>query len=363
MAAMPECSLIRINGTILVLLMSGITMLLKIFQNKLFLYLGEHGPELDYIIGTTITDLTNLKNSASSTQLSPAMITKVIVGWNYLDAIFNFMFSISLFTNTTDYRYNYNVVKGIINVLGGIELFVFSYNPPLNAALKLKDGIALAGTAFAIGTAGDVICASIDFQKYYKEYNFPGWLDEQIKAYKYALAHDLDTKQLVKDIRNRCKAYINADPIKAHSITRLLNQQFSNKSDNQDSIDRLTLNLETVNSKNKIRDQWIQEQVEEAYKKNRTFLGVKIISMVGMTLLAVAGFLENTSNNPNNNAYSTTLTFGLALTTFVGCYYSLMNSQRLANQVGEMYHRFFPAQNEITLIELEEIRTETPNLN
>lgn len=344
-------------------------MRLKIFKNKIFLFLGEHGAELDYIVGTTITDLTNLKNRASATQLSSATITKLIVGWNYLDAIFNLMFATSLFTNRSDYRYKYNVVKGIINVFEGVELFVFSYNPPLNAALKFNGDIALAGTAFAVGMVADVICASIDFHKIYRESYFQGWLDEKLKAYKYALAHDLDTKELVKDIRIRCKAYINGDLIKANSVTKLLKNKLTSNNENPPSIDELTEHLEIVNKKNKVKDQWIQEQLEEAYKKNRTFLGIKVISMVGMILLAIAGFLENTnenhsnnsstnSTNSNNDSYPTILTFGLALTTFVGCYYFLINAERLTNQVGKAYHRFFPAKNDIKIIELAEIHSE-----
>ena len=334
-------------------------MLLKVFKNKVFLYFGEHGPELDYIVGTTITDLTNLKNSASSTQLSPATITKIIVGWNYLDAIFNFMFATSLFADTRDYRYRYNVVKGILNVLEGIELFVFSYNPPLNAALKLKGGIALAGTAFAIGMVADVVCAAIDFQKIYRESYFPTWLEEKLKAYQYALANDLDTKELIKEIRTRCKAHINGNPIEANLITNLVKNQLISTTQNPPPIEALTHNLDSVNTKNKIKDQWMQEQLEEAYKKNRTYLGVKIISMVGMILLAVSGFLENA--NDNQDSYPILLTFGLALTTFVGCYYFLVNAERCTNQVTTLYHRFFPAKkSDNNVVELEEIHSEPP---
>ncbi|KTD31157.1 hypothetical protein Lmor_2764 [Legionella moravica] len=332
-------------------------MLSKIFKNRIFLYFGEHGPELDYIVGTTITDLTNLKNSASNTQLSPATITKIIVGWNYLDAIFNFMFATSLFADTTDYRYRYNVVKGIINVFEGIELFVFSYNPPLNSALNLEGGIALAGTAFALGMVADVVCASLDFHKIYRESCFPTWLEEQLKAYQYAVAHGFDTKELIKKIRTRCKAHINGNPFVANVISNVLKNQLLTDPENPLSIIDLTHNLDSVETKHKIKDQWMQEQLEEAYKRNRTFLGVKITSMIGMILLAVSGFLENASDN--KDSYPILLTFGLALTTFVGCYYSLVNAERLVNQASTMYHRFFPvSKNETNVVELEEIRSE-----
>lgn len=345
-------------------------MLLKLFKNKVFLYFGEHGPELDYVIGQTITDLTNLKNSASGTQLSSKAITAVVVGWNYLDAVFDLMFAVSLFTNTSDYRYKQNIVKGVINVLEGVELFVLSYNPPLNAALGLRGDIALAGTAFALGMVGDLVIASIDFHTILKENNFPGWLDEQIKAYKYALAHGLETKDLVRDIRARCKAYIGGDPVKANAVNKLFKLKLSASTDKSPPIEELTKSLEVVTLKHVVRDQRIQDQLDETYRKSRTYLGIKITSMMGMALLAVAGLLDNSNNDSTNNStnnstndpYSGTLTTGLALTTLVACYYFLINVDRLSNQVSTIYHRFFPAKKEIQVVELEELPHQNPEM-
>ena len=314
-------------------------MVYTLFHNKFYLYLSEHGPEFNYIAGTLITDLTNLKDSPRYFQLSQPARIGIIVGWNYLDAVFDFLYAVSLFTNNTDYRHWSNKIKGIINILEGIELFLLSYNLPLNQALGLKEATSLAGISFVLAMVGDFVMASIDFHYVFKETQLMGWLIEKVKEYQFAQIHSLDTTQLVKDIRARCKTYVAGDVVKANTITQLLQHLLADDMEKGAPLELFIDKLVLVSNKHKDRDKCIQENMDQACKLNRTFLMMKTLSTAGMTLLAVAGFLDNATDE-----YSSTFATGLIITSVVGSYYFISNAERLTDTVGHAYNRFFPAK-------------------
>jgi hypothetical protein len=324
--------------------------LYKIAHNRVFLYLGEHGAELNYMLGTSITDLTNLKNGIRYIELSDLTKTVIIVGWNYLDAAYDFMFALSLLTNKDNYRARQNTIKGIINIVGGIELFVFSYNPPLTNTLGLADPTALAGISFALAMFCDLVAASIDFHSLKQETLFQSWLLEKIKEYQFTLLHNMDNKKCVKDIRARCRAYVNGDPAKATLIIQLMGKALAKEPNSEAQLELLTKKLNVVTSQQQERDQNIQEHLDQAYKANRTFLAMKTLSAVGMTLLAVVGFLDNATDD-----YPIVFATGLAVTTFVGSYYCITNAERLTNTVSSCYHQFFPVSKDIKSLELVKI--------
>ena len=116
----------------------------------------------------------------------PAQTTLgIALGWNYADSVYSITQGIRQILDEEDYRQTQNKIKGIVNIISGIEMFVFSYNPALTAALGLAGGAALASPAFALAMLCDLITATIDFYNAQKEVEFQGWLEERIKEINY----------------------------------------------------------------------------------------------------------------------------------------------------------------------------------
>ena len=83
-------------------------------------YAGNHGTEINYIIGTLITNLTNLRTQSEYLQLTAEQQEIIIVGWNYLDGIFSLMLAFHQLTDTKDYRRQDNRIKRILNLVAAL---------------------------------------------------------------------------------------------------------------------------------------------------------------------------------------------------------------------------------------------------
>lgn len=315
--------------------MRGKMMIWKFYKNGFYLYVAEHGPELNYIVGTIINTLTDkIRSNGSVIKLSPLALTGVTVSWNYIDAIYGNMLAINQFADWSNYHLKQNILKGVVTVLSGIQAFVFTYNPPLCRAIGLKRGTSLAGSSFALSTLFDLSNTSLDFYYAIKETYFKGWLDERISELNFSQGKGFDTKELIENMSSRCKAYVNNDPDRLSQIIQLLKLRVPDTV----SLELLIKDLDKVSIEHKERDLRIQNEVNSAYKTNRTTLCMKGISFVGMTLLAVSGFLEQSSDS-----FTATLTIGLALTTLVASDYCVKNIEIAQDTVGSIANRFFSA--------------------
>ena len=308
-------------------------MAFEFYKYRIYRYASDHGAEINYILGSALNDLTNLRHNAGEIRLSTKAIIGVTVSWNYLDGVYNFMLALGQFLDTSDYRYWTNVLKGLINVFSGVQLFIFSYNPPLNAALKLQGPIALAGSSFALAMFTDLICNSIDFYNATKKTYFSGWLEEKIKEYQYALKQKYDTKDLVKNIRARCIVYTNQDPAKLKKLNKLFNRLLKDSVKNKTILEALPKDLDKISDKKKERDRRIQYEVEQSYRINRTLIFIKAMSMFGMIFLAVSSFINSAKDI---TPHSVLLSMGLALTTLTASYYLITNCERLADTTGQL---------------------------
>lgn len=333
-------------------------MFLTLFKNDFFVYFAEHGSELDYIVGTILNDLTNrLKGSSSDIQLSDTAKTGVVIWWNYMDGLFDFMLALNQFTDTSNYRYRQNVIKGILNTVAAVQLYVFTYNPPLSKAMGMKGDTPLAGIVFAISTFTDFLCALFDFYNAYKETSILGWLDEKIKEVLFAHAKGHESKALVKDIRARSKAYVGKDLEKNNQLMTFFTEKFPNDTEHGFLFVKITSSLDTVRFKHRERDLDIQNEVNQVYRANRTSISMKGMSLTGMVLLAVASFVDLASNN-----YPIFMTLGLASTTLVASYYFILNAERIADKAGSMFHRFFQSNCSRTVTNEPKESLELPNL-
>lgn len=325
-----------------------------LFRNGIYTYLAEHGAELNYITGTIINDLTNkLRTSTEVVQLSATAIKGITIGWNYLDGIYDFMLGVKQLLDEKDYRQLQNKIKAFVNIFCGIQLYIFSYNPPLSNTIGDSTGTGFASPSFALATLCDLITASIDFHYILKDDLFLGWLEERVKEYNFALSKGYDTQQLIKNVRARIKVYVHGDLNKEASVRQIIN---SNVPAGAPEVpDPFTANLQECSKKHLERTHRIQGDLDVIYTRDRTYLIVKAVSLVGMTLLSVAHF-----TSPSAEVFNPVLVLGLATTTLAAAFYMLNNSEKLIDTIGALSFRFFSCvQTRVTNVQpIQNINTE-----
>lgn len=120
-------------------------------------------PEINYY-GFTLVNLLNAPgiNVISLAQATSEIVLPVV--WNYLDGACSVAVGLSQLLDEDDYRQGQLKVKGVLNILSGVQLFLLSYNPPLIAALGITGApTILAGASFALAMAVDLVCATMDY--------------------------------------------------------------------------------------------------------------------------------------------------------------------------------------------------------
>ncbi|OGT47034.1 MAG: hypothetical protein A3E83_04105 [Gammaproteobacteria bacterium RIFCSPHIGHO2_12_FULL_41_20] len=323
------------------------------------IYVVEYGTDWNYSIGTAINDA-----AAIPTVILPAQTTLgIALGWNYADSVYSITQGIRQILDEEDYRQTQNKIKGIVNIISGIEMFVFSYNPALTAALGLAGGAALASPAFALAMLCDLITATIDFYNAQKEVEFQGWLEERIKEINY-LEKRIETlrekimrpssnektdflndstlqtidylakeklrlidkrNQLIAVMQSRCRVY-------CHDTTVSTDEQTARATWVKQTLDGLTEKSISIDYQSKPTDidtrinNHVQSQLTKQYQESRNNLAMKALSFVGMTLLAVGTFV----------ACPPLLIVGLVVTSIVAAYYLYKNKERIAAKIKEI---------------------------
>lgn len=276
---------------------------------RFYRYLGTRGTEWNYTFGAPLSIYTQIQTAFQvSTPISPAAGLGISVGWNYLDGICDINQGLFQLFDEEDYRQSQNKVKGVINIISGLQSFLLSYNPVLTAAIGLSGGAALAPAAFAIALFADVVIAAIDFHNANKESEFEGWLDECAKniAYKQQRIKEFELKlkspcalgnnenryitakikvlnseieKIWQDIYARSRVHCNKTSrefipiLESHlTVTPEMKQQ-------------LTGNLQPDDLK---KDEEIQKRLTKNFNDNAFNLAFKAASFVGMALIALS---------------------------------------------------------------------------
>lgn len=339
----------------------------KSYSAEFASYLCEHGAEGNYVIGTTISDL-----SATSIITLPSNASLgVTIGWNYLDGAYAIMLGLHQLADEENYRQAQNKAKGLLNIISGVQMFAFSYNPALTAALGLTGGAALAAPAFALSMLCELVTASIDFYNASREVEFTGWLEERAKESDYLQQRirkldkkikkmqqqrdDDETmlllnkkhhvslqelinkktqlenkeKQLIESMQSRSRVYCHDKKVNADE--RDTRSQFIEK-----TLIKLTTPIvcdykTQPTTSDQFVDKKIQNTMKRQYNENLTNLIIKGISFVGMALLAVAPFV----------ACPPLLIIGLVVTSLVAAYYLHKNRERISAKLCEIKDTLF----------------------
>jgi len=265
--------------------------------------------------------------------LSSGASTGITLGWNYLDGLFDFFLAAKHFHDIKDYRRTQHKTQGILSVLCGVQLFVLSYNPLVTTYVGLDSETSLAASSFALAALLDLCVAILEFYNVKKEMEFQGWLDTQVKKLVYTIHHEHQQDELIRDIHSCATDYIATYP---NRLAQVKNTLTNNLPLDHPGVNHMINNLDVPTEAQTERSRQVQLQLNQTYKANRTNLTLKAASFVGMTLLAITRFLDDTSSSAN-----VTLVMGLALSTYVAAAYLAYNSDRLMNNIGHYSNRFF----------------------
>jgi hypothetical protein len=299
-------------------------------------YIGITGAEWNYAVGVPL-NYASLYSNAIPYNAGLG----ITLGWNYLDGVYSIGLGIFQLLDEEDYRQTQNKAKGLLNILSGVQLFLLSYNPALTAALGLTGGTALAAPAFALSMAFDLLTAAIDFYSIHQEMEFEGWLEERAKeiSYHQTRIEKLNAKIETLDIT---QDKLEIDYLQAKKRKIEINNQhikeaiYARSRVNQGSYDPvkkilrkygLGLNKDELKKEATTNDHAmnlkIQKQLNENYKQSRLNLMMKTASFIGMTLLAVSGFVS----------CPPLLITGLAITTLVAAYFIYKHRKTIINSI------------------------------
>ncbi len=286
--------------------------------NEMFAYFVRAGAEWNYAVGVPL----NYVASFSKAIPKPASLG-ISLGWNYLDAIYCIAQGMEQLCDETDYRQTENKIKGVANILSGVQMFLLSYNPALTCVLGLSGGAALIAPSFALSMGFDLVTAVIDYQHAQKEVTFEGWKKEREKEINF---YQSKIKKLEK-INSQDKK-IDLLKKKKEKVEGQINLRASFQNNNLTSLETEIKRIENMWDKNEDdrkklenlkQEKCIHEKLHENYQKQRTNLFVKTASFVGMTCLAVASCVS----------CPPLLMAGLAITVMVAAFYIYKNSDEI----------------------------------
>jgi len=236
---------------------------------RFYNYIGVSGAEWNYVVGAPANAV-----SSYSQLISPSASLGITFGWNYLDGLYAVGLGIIQLTDEDDYRTTRNQAKGLLNIVSGIQLFLFSYNPLLTSAIGLAGGAALAPSSFALTMLCDLITAAIDFSSAYKETIIDGWLDERKKEIQF-------NNDKLLELQNKLDKEKDPEEIKyLEAKCRILNRK------NDELNRKVLLRTRVKNNHGTAADiqenNAIQNQLEAEYRQARINLFFKAASFVGM---------------------------------------------------------------------------------
>lgn len=260
--------------------------------------LAELKPELNYVsgVGEGIADYMHMHGSPNIS-ISDAAHLGVVLGWNYSDGFCSIILGFALLLDEESHLKKQNKVKGILNILSGIQLFLFTHQEFI-MQLAAYGASALSGPAFAAAMLVDWINAGIDLYQAEKLMTFEGWMDDAVKQVNH-----IDTRLASPELSKEKKIELTQkrdallDDIGARSRVYRHAPLTEDEEDRPAKLDKMLSQLKykiDYNSKPSTQDIDRNDAIRKKLKKERdekraNFI-LKGLSFIGMALLAVASF-------------------------------------------------------------------------
>lgn len=264
----------------------------------------------------------------------------VSISWNYVEGFSSILAGALMILQENHPHRTQVQALGATSIMTGLLQSVFTYqNFFANAALS---GTALGNPVFALGALVDAIVAGINLHYAAKKTTFNGWLEEtlleiaqidkNISNAKEKSARTILINQrnaLLQQVNVRSKVHLDQTSNPAEKaqyrqeIDAMLTQTINNLSPTTETNNSRALlrgikenyHQESVSGDDRHLSRDIQHKLNERLSQSKYLFAVKLISFVGMTLVAVSGF-----------TCPPTLFIGLALACAVALYYMKHNA-------------------------------------
>lgn len=278
-----------------------------------------------YTVGVTASTIT----SVTSMPTIGGFILSL--GWNYIDAIGMIAKSVHTLTER-EYSHKSRYLKSAINIIGALQAFALTYMPPLTSALGVGP-LAFAGPAFALEELAGALSKAIDLYHIVKEQEYSGWLTSKIKEVNRLMkrVNKLNLKML-KQSSHQADRQIELREL-GEKIETLIQQMISRSrvylKDHREDNDKINhsfqqlhtnVNLEkiidechqAIQADDIMLDTKLSNDLKIKFKSERIDLILRVLSVIGMSLIAVSGFV--------GPAAPALLIPGLVLVSIVACY-------------------------------------------
>jgi hypothetical protein len=180
---------------------------------------------VSYPLGVAVSTPTNLSaaiHSLNGIALPTNVNIGIAVGWNVMfDAPAAIINGVNLLLEEDDYRHTQNKIKGVVSILAGVTGLTMSYNPALEAALKLGTA-GFAGPVFAFMALCDLANAAVDFYQASREVDVETWFEERIKEINF-LENRLD--KLIEELDKKFENSGTEDVAMQERIQRLITKK------------------------------------------------------------------------------------------------------------------------------------------
>ncbi len=155
---------------------------------------GATGPEITYPVGSFYTIV--IPFILSELKIAFSLPQHALVGpiWNYIDSLFAFMLTTAMFAQASENaRPNAEIMKGILNLLGGIQLTTLT-----TLGFFIGGAAAMSGLGFAAaGAAGFIISMDETVRSYRRMTDMAYWMkDSKAQLLKW----EEQVTQLEKDL-------------------------------------------------------------------------------------------------------------------------------------------------------------------
>lgn len=337
---------------------------------------AEVKPELNYVAGMVVNGVANPRSlfdecvSAASVFAAPQTVQMVSnIAWSYSDGVCALMVGIMQLRDNDNYRFKTTVAKGIVNIVNGLQMLLLTNNYNLfhYGMGILMSSSALSPPVFVFACFCEVINKTVDLCHAVKELSIQHWLDERLTELEFfnkklkklqaqlgGLEKDssayckqqarieklfAEKERVMMDLESRCRYYCNTEPAEAVVIRDKLTQHFP-----REVVRTFIKSWSSLSAEQRQQDidknTVIERQLKERFKQARLDLMVHTISLVGMTLAAVAAF-----------SFPPVAVAATIICTVVAAYFFLHNTHKVVKKVKETREKrrsFFDEQKKAT---------------
>ncbi len=265
----------------------------------------------------------------------------ISMGSDYIDGLCCIVNGVLLLLDESSAHQTQNKVLGSLSIVNGVTQALFAYQNFLPVAALC--GSALASPVFALGILIDLSISAVNLHYAAKKTSFEGWLEETLleiehldkkmaaettSAGKNACKYKIEC--LTREVEARSKVYFHhakADAKKAAegTITKAIQKTLSTLSlKTREPLQAIT-NTRSYSTEPSPQerhfDQKKQEKLTKDFTKLKFLIAAKVLSVIGMTLIAIAGF-----------TCPPALIAGLVFACAAVAYYVYQNKQSISNK-------------------------------